>query len=249
MSDANNYNQDSDAYQRQIMTGGVEGQQYRKSKKTYYMWLSRFFMFVAFVSILLTILASLAILKLAPSIRIDPFLITNQNETKEIVRVEPITKNMASVDQLKEMFIKFYIITRNTIINDPLEMRSRWFPGGIVHFLSAYNVFSDFEAIMQKDIIMAQTFGLTREVEIISIKRLGARKSAVYKVDFKTYDLVKNPSNLRDQKDQKTITTRYWTASITSYFRPYRYFMARRLLNPIGFTVERYSQTEVDVFS
>ena len=221
----------------------------RKSKKKYYMWLSRFFMFIAFISLLLTIFSSLAILKLAPSIRIDPFLITNQSDTKEIVRVEPITRNMASIDQLKEMFIKYYIITRNTIINDQVEMRSRWFPGGIVHFLSSYDVFQDFEANIQLNIINAQRLGLTREVEIISVKRLGARKSAVYKVDFKTYDLVKNPSQTEAKKEQKTITTRYWTASITSYFRPYRYFMARRLLNPIGFTVERYSQTEVDVFS
>ncbi len=91
---------------------------HKKSKKNYYKWLSRFFMFIAFISITLTSVSSLAILKLAPSIAVDPFLITNQNETKEIVRVEPITKNMASVEQLKEMFIRYYVITRNTIIND-----------------------------------------------------------------------------------------------------------------------------------
>ncbi len=127
-------------------------------------------------------------------------------------------------------------------------MQSRWFPGGIVHFLSAPDVFADFEANMKNLLLTAKGMETTREVEIISVNRLGARKSAVYKVDFKTYDLTKNPGNTRRGEDAKTLTTRYWTVSITSYFRPYRYFMARRLLNPIGFTVERYSQTEVDVF-
>ena len=41
---------------------------------------------------------------------------------------------------------------------------------------------------------------------------------------------------------------RYWTASVTARFYPERVFMGRRLINPIGFTVTRYSQSEVEIF-
>lgn len=42
----------------------------------------------------------------------------------------------ASKTQLMETFVRQYIMVANTIIDDPMEMRSRWEPGGMVNFLS-----------------------------------------------------------------------------------------------------------------
>ncbi len=125
-------------------------------KLRYYTWLSRLFIFFAVLSCLFMVLASLSLFRLAPAVSVEPFLIINQNTSKGIVRQEAITDKMASKTQLMETFIRQYVIVRNTVINDTQEMRTRWFPGGMVNFLSAPLVFDAFyanrESIMSSNI-------------------------------------------------------------------------------------------------
>lgn len=213
-------------------------------KLKYYMWLSRLFTLFAVISLLVFAGSSLALFKLAPMVNVEPFLIINQDTSEEIVRYEPIAYDMASKDQLMETFVKQYIITRNTVIDDLTEMQSRWFPGGMLNFLSSADVFDQFDRNREQIMIRQQEMHLVREVEIISIGKQGGAKSPIWKVDFKTYDLtedVNSPgrSNLRE---------RYWTASVIAYFFKERQFVGRRLINPLGFTVTRYSQNEVELF-
>ena len=148
---------------------------------------------------------------------------------------------MASKPQLMETFVRQYVITRNTIIDDSMEMRSRWQPGGMVNFLSAPLVYNDFYKQELPKLKEYQDKHLTREVEIISVIRQG--KSATWKVDFKTNDLYSDNANSGVQYFKES----FWTVSITSYFIPERSFVGRRLINPLGFTVTRYSQSEIDL--
>lgn len=216
-------------------------------KLRYYIWLSRFFIATTVLSMLFLISSSLSLFTLAPMVAVEPFLIINQDSTQEIVREEPITSDMSSKDKLMETFIKQYIIVRNTIINDPMEMRSRWMRGGMVNFLSSPEVFSSFNKTTQARWESIFKQALVREVEIISVGRQGGAKSPVWKVDFKTYDLYDEQGKNQAQKES-TMRVRYWTASITGYFMKERQFVGRRLINPLGFTVTRYSQTEVEIF-
>lgn len=213
----------------------------------YYLWLSRFYIMTAIISMLVLISSSLALFKLAPMVTVEPFLIIRQDESQEIVREEPITSDMSSKDKLMETFIRQYVISRNTIINDPMEMRSRWNRGGMVNFLSSPEVFDAFNRSTQANWENIFKQALVREVEIISIGKQGGKKSPVWKVDFKTYDLYDEQGKNQAQKES-TLRVRYWTASVTAYFIKERQFMGRRLLNPLGFTVTRYSQTEVEIF-
>lgn len=211
-------------------------------KLRYYTWLSRLFIFFAVLSCLFMVLASLSLFRLAPAVSVEPFLIINQNTSKGIVRQEAITDRMASKTQLMETFIRQYVIVRNTVINDTQEMRTRWFPGGMVNFLSAPLVFDAFYA--NRESIMSSNIekGLSREVEIIKIYQQGGSKSPIWKVDFKTYDLYAATAST-----DLVFAERYWTASVEAYFFRERMFMGRRLINPMGFTVTRYSQTEVEI--
>ena len=217
------------------------------AKQVYYLWVSRFFILTATVSMVFFILASLSLFRLAPMVTVEPFLLINQSESENIVRNEAISQDMASKDKLLEMFIKQYVIIRNTIINDPIEMRTRWMSGGMLDYLSSPEVYNDFGNATKKiwETIFKQV--LVREVEIISVSRQGGKRSAIWKVDFKTYDLYNEQGNTQAQQEA-TLRVRYWTASITAYFIPERSFMALRLINPLGFTVTRYSQTEVEIF-
>ena len=211
-------------------------------KLTYYTWLSRLFIFFAVLSCLFMVMACLSLFRLAPSVRVDPFLIINQNTSNGIVRQEAISKRMPSRAQLMETFIRQYVIFRNTFINDRDEMDSRWKPGGIINFLSAPAVFSQFRK--NRDVIVTENIekGLSREVEIIKVYRQGGNTSPIWKVDFKTYDLYTATASSELRYAEK-----FWTASVEAYFFPSRVFMGRRLINPIGFTVVRYSQTEVEI--
>lgn len=217
------------------------------AKLTYYLWLSRFFIVTAVISLLLLLSSALALFRLAPMVTVEPFLVINQDTSEGIVREEPITADMSSKDKLMQMFIRQYVILRNTVINDPTEMRSRWMPGGMVNYLSSPEVYMAFHQSAASNWEAMFKRALVREVEIISISRQGGEKSPVWKVDFKTYDLYDEQGRSQAQKES-TLRVRYWTASVTAYFIKERMFMGRRLINPLGFTVTRYSQTEVEIF-
>lgn len=214
-------------------------------KLKYYMWLSRLFIFFASVSLLVFLSSSLALFRLAPLVEVEPFLVINQDTSDGIVRSEPIGMDMASKDLLFETFIKQYVITRNTIINDVIEMNSRWLPGGMINYLSSWPVFYQFRRSTTTMLEKMASNNLVREVEIISIGRQGGKKSEVWKVDFKTYDLKPGDSTSGGAMVMKE---RYWTASVTARLYKERIFVGRRLINPIGFTVVRYSQSEVEIF-
>lgn len=214
-------------------------------KLKYYMWLSRLFIFFAIVSLLIFMSSSLALFKLAPQVNVEPFLIINQDSSDGIVRAEAITNRMASKNQLMEIFVRQYVIMRNTIIDDEKEMQTRWYQGGMLSFLSAPRVYNEFEQYRETIWGQIRHDGVVREVEIISIGKLGSERSPVWKVDFKTYELSRNAV---DQKTKaRILDVRYWTASVTAFFIPGREFVGLRLINPIGFTVVRYSQAEVEI--
>ena len=214
-------------------------------KLVYYMWLSRLFIFFATISLIVFLSSSLALFHLAPLVEVEPFLIIRQDNSDKLVRSEPISTDMASKDLMLETFIKQYVILRNTVISDEAEMSSRWLPGGMINFLSSWPVFYQFRDATEDMMTEKSYYNFTREVEIISIGRQGGKRSEVWKVDFKTYEL--RPGDV-NSGGALIMRERYWTASVTARFYPERVFMGRRLINPIGFTVIRYSQSEVEIF-
>lgn len=214
-------------------------------KLIYYIWISRMFIFFATISLMFMFLCNLSLFRLAPLVEVEPFLIIRQDDSENLVRSEPIAQDMSSKDLLFETFIKQYVILRNTLINDAQEMNSRWMPGGMIHFLSSGTVFTQFYGSVEDTLLKIGGNSRVREVEIISIGRLGGKKSEVWKVDFKTYDIIPETKN---QSGIYMLQEKYWTASVTARLYPERVFVGRRLINPLGFTVIRYSQSEVEIF-
>ena len=104
-------------------------------------------------------------------------------------------------------------------------------------------IYNDFYQYQQRVWKYIQDNQISQEVEIISIGKVGGKKSAVWKVDFKTYEV--SQRNRNGDNGSLILRTRYWTASVTAHFVPERLFMGRRLINPLGFTVTRYNQSEV----
>ncbi len=215
------------------------------AKESYYCWLSRLVILFAIISLGFFASASLVLFRLVPEVTVEPFLIIRQDSSDAMVRYEPIAVDMASSKQMMETFIRQYVILRNTVLNDEREMQTRWFGGGMVAYMSSLQVFADFEKKSKAELNQLLRSNTVRDVEIISIGIVGGEKSPVWKVDFRTYDL--SPEMRNEASGSMVLVTKYWTASVTAFFVPERLFMSKRLMNPLGFTVTRYSQTEVEI--
>ena len=114
-------------------------------KETYYQWLSRLVTLFCVISLMFFASASLVLFRMAPQVMVEPFLIIKQDNSDDMVRYEVIAQDMASSKQMMEIFVRQYVMLRNTILNDEREMQTRWFGGGIVNYMSAPSVFLKFK--------------------------------------------------------------------------------------------------------
>ena len=215
------------------------------AREHYYCWLSRFVAFLAIISLMFFASASLVLFKLAPEVQIEPFLIIRQSDSDDMVRYEAISPTMPSSKQMMELFIRQYVILRNTVVGDRREMQSRWYGGGMINYLSSGKVFAEFSKNIENKLMKTMEDNVSVDVEIISVGKTGGDRSPVWKVDFKTYELSPNIRN--ETTREMVLKTTYWTASLQAVFVPERMFMSKRLINPLGFTVIRYNQVKVEI--
>ena len=220
----------------------------RRAKMVYYKWIARLMALLATCSLLYGVCTTFAIQKLAPEIMIDPQMYVVLSDSKSIVKREYINHWMESREQMMVNFMKQYVELRNTYIKDEREMNYRWLWGGLVSYLSTYDVYKEFEKVyplLQKEMTENNS---SRSVEILSVERTGGEKSNTWKIEFKTYDYTFKSDFISRKSDvTPVITERYWTANIRGYVDPGRRTAYRRLLNPLGFVVYSYFQSEIDI--
>lgn len=210
------------------------------SKETYFRWVSRLVLLCAILSLAFFLSASLVIFRLAPEIITEPLLIIRQDESSKMVRYEPMTRDMPSLRQLTEMYIKQYISLRNTVINDMTEMTTRWAHGGIVHYMSSIDVYRDFIGQNAKSIDRMFDKGYSSEVRIDEMEK-ESENSPAWRVKFTVFHL----SQERGSSGALILKTSKYRASITPKFIPQRRLVRARLINPLGFTVIKYNQSEI----
>jgi type IV secretory pathway component VirB8 len=211
------------------------------SKEIYFRWLSRLVVLCAVISLSFFLSSTLVIFRLAPEIIVEPLLIINQNDSDTMVRYEPITTKMPSLRQFTEMYVKQYVILRNTVINDLDEMRTRWGPGGLVHYYSAPDIYSSFVGKNSRSVNKMFDNDYSSEVRIDTIGKV-SENSPAWEVTFTVYNL----SRTHQGKDGALVlkTIRYKASVTPKYYRD-RAVVYPRLINPLGFTVIKYSQDEI----
>ena len=220
----------------------------RRAKLIYYKWISRLMAMLATVSLLYGVCTTLSILKLAPEIVIDPQMFVELSDSQSLVKREHINRRMDSREKMMINFMKQYVELRNTYIKDEREMNNRWLWGGLVSYLSTYKVYKEFEKVFPKLRAEMIENNSSRSVEILSVQRTGGENSNTWKIEFKTYDYTFKSDRLsRRSSVTPTITERYWTANIRGYVDPNRRTAYRRLLNPLGFVVYSYFQSEIEI--
>lgn len=219
----------------------------RRAKLVYYKWISRLMALLATISLLYGVAATLSILKLVPEIMYDPQMFVELSDSQSLVNREYVNHRMESREKVMINFMKQYVELRNSYIKDEAEMKKRWLWGGLVSYLSTYKVYQKFAEVYPKFSEELKTQNASRSVEILSVERIGGEKSYMWKVEFKTYDYTfKSEDYTRVSDVRPIITERYWTANIQSYINPKRRTAFRRLLNPLGFVVSKYFQSEIE---
>ena len=210
----------------------------KSAKETYFRWLSRLVMLCAVLSLGFFLCATLVIFRLAPEIIVEPLLITTQTDSDNMVRYEPISEKMPSIQQFTEMYIKQYVILRNTVVNDMDEMRTRWGPGGIVHYLSAPDVYGEFVGKNANAVNKMFSNDYSSEVRIDSIQKESENSPAWY-VNFTVYNLSRNHIG---ESGALVLKTMRYRASVTPKYYDERRAIYARIVNPLGFTVVKYNQ-------
>ena len=117
----------------------------RRAKLIYYKWVSRLMTLLATISLLYGVCATLAILKLAPELLLEPQIFNEVSDSKHLVTKELIHQRMTSRERIMINFMKYYVEIRNTYIKDKDEMQKRWIWGGLLSYLSTYKVYKAFE--------------------------------------------------------------------------------------------------------
>ena len=220
----------------------------QQAKILYYKWISRLMAFLAVCSLLYTVLSVLVILKLVPEIMIDAQIFVEMSDSTEIVKREHINPKMESREKIMINFMKQYVELRNTFIRDQSEMQKRWLWGGLISYLSTLQVYKNFEKFYPTVVEEMKDSTKSRSVEILNVSRTGGEKSYVWKVEFKTYDFTYG--NEREYSSTRKIgpeiEERFWTANIGCRADRNRRLAYKRLINPLGFTVYSYFQTEIE---
>jgi type IV secretory pathway component VirB8 len=210
------------------------------AKLVYFRWLSRLVILCAVLSLSFFLASSLVIFRLAPEILVEPLLIIGQNSSEEVVRYEPMNTKMSSLKQMTEMFVKQYVIMRNTVINDEREMRTRWGPGGIVNYMSAPDVYYDFVGANIGSVNRMFDNNFSSEVKIERLYK-DTEDSPAWFIEFTVFSLSKR----RESSGALSLKINRYKASLTPKFIPERALIRPRLLNPLGFTVIKYKQDEI----
>lgn len=220
----------------------------RRARLVYYKWVNRLMMLLATVSLCYGVCATLVLFKIVPQILVDAQIFVEFSDSQSLVKREYINPRMESREKMMINFMKQYVELRNTFIRDKDEMTKRWMWGGLISYLSRYKVYEKFA----KDTLKFQTEmekkKASRSVEILSVERSGGEKSYIWKIEFKTYDYTYGDS--QNYSTKKTvgpeITEKYWTANIGCRADSKRKTAYRRLINPLGFVVYSYFQSEIE---
>ena len=230
----------------------------RRAKLVYYKWIARLMTLLATMSLIYLVCSSLVLLTLVPKILVDGQIFTLFTDSDSFVKREYVSAKevfrtgnkkdiMESREEVMINFIKQYIELRNTYIKDELEMQKRWMWGGLVSYLSDSSVYNEFAEIYPKLQQEMDENNASRSVEFISIKRTGVKKSDIWEVVFKTYDFSFGTNSEYSSKQAKPkIIEKYWKVNIGCATSPYRRLAYVRLLNPLGFYVITYSQSEIE---
>lgn len=201
-----------------------------------YLWTARAFAIVFAVSLCCNLILTYVIMTTIPLYRVEPYLLSFADKEEQIYTIEPVQK-IYEYKYLTEIFIREYVLLRNTFVNDIDEMEKRWGKNSIIKEMSSNAVYDKFRKELA-DVAMEQIrkYNITRNVKIVSVTEVGGNNGQIWwQVEFRVEDMA---------PEFETPRVSVWVASIRMLYRAKRVKFSERLKNPLGFTVTDYKQVK-----
>lgn len=197
-----------------------------------YLWTARAFAIVSAVALCVNLVLMLAMFKLMPLKRVEPFLLTFQNKEDQVVRIRPLARDLGAEDILTEAMIRQYVLLRLTMVDDIDEMAFRWGNDGPLRWMSSPAVYKQFAKTVKDWLARIKLEGLTREARIESV----VRQQNIWVVYVVTRDMLPEADQPVTQRWRVKVKVRYFALPSRNEVK-----YANRLKNPLGFVVEGYS--------
>lgn len=198
-----------------------------------YLWTARAFAVIFAISVCCNIILTFTILGTIPLYRIEPYLLSFADKNEQIYHVEPVRK-LKQYKYLTELFVREYLLLRNSFTADVEEMKNRWGPQGDVREMSSPRIYDAFKKeFADAALELIRQYGVTRDIKILSVKDVGGGKEGQlwWQVEFRVSDMAPTYETPRISEWVAHIGVKYITKKVT---------FGKRLKNPIGFTVTDY---------
>jgi type IV secretory pathway component VirB8 len=179
----------------------------------------------------LNIIQAVAITQLLPLYKVVPVFVTFSDRADQVVRIEPPSGRIPSINLLVEQNVRDYITFRNSVSADANETVERW--GSRVRIMSTEDVYQAFLRETNPVYTELRNNNFTRTITIRAVLQT---QPGFYQVEFDTYDR-RQGTGLTDTNETRTT----WVAQMRVTLMPRNVAFEQRMLNPLGFTVVNYS--------
>ncbi len=206
-----------------LSVGYDTGQSYRLMA-----WIARLLGLSFCVSMLLNVGLSCLCFCLFPLKEVQPYVLALKEKGEQVVHIEPIVKNVKGLSQLTEALCRHYVSLRETL--DGISEDQRW--KELFYFCSE-DIWSDFYSQMnpqQADSPLKKHRDkkATRAVVINVSSQVG---EDVYQVEWQSITVHQGQEVERQR----------WVSTLQVDLQPNRVEKEAEFINPIGFTVVKYS--------
>jgi type IV secretory pathway component VirB8 len=180
--------------------------------------------------LVVTLVQANVISQLFPLYRVVPFFVTFSDKDEQVVRIQPPTTNLRSMDVITEANVREYVKLRNTISQDDATNIARW--GGKIENMSTREIYENFLNEIKPVFDAAKRGRFHRTIVLDSVAKV---QDGYYRVDFTAYDRTIG-SGLADTQEK----TSAYSVEMRVAHQPRTVPYAERFLNPFGFTVTSY---------
>lgn len=225
-----NYTQLKKAQNAAINAAKRRAEAIAENRATQFMWISRIFGALCFFFTATSALLSLMLLHLAGEAEANTFVVTSPTFSENLAYFEPLHADAPKMDTLAEMYVRQYVSVRHSVVQNLREMKVNWGYGGVIASLSIPSVYEKFATRYVKDIVDGKK-AIEQTVEV-DMKR-------IIKDGWNNWQVFFDTRELKGGAVEPVVTS--WIATIQFRYFAFNAVMARRLKNPMGFTVMQYN--------
>ena len=171
------------------------------------------------------------IIGILPLKEVRPMLIAVSDESKKVIRIEPIKENIQGINLLTEKLVMHYVKQRETI--DGITESSRYQE---ISNMTSKRVWDDYWNFVKLENPKSplKTFfdnGIRREVHVKNCLSLHATASNTYRVEWTSID-TKHGDEIKKQK---------WISTLAVSFEPQNVRVKDQYINPLGLKIIHYT--------